>query len=63
MEGNMMQVVYAVLSILTVTLVIVFGVGCKSNYVPTDKEKDQQGAEKNDGDKRSEGGEPDASTN
>ena len=52
---NIVQLVYVVLSIVVVALVIWFGVGPKSQYVPPDKEKDQ--------DKRWKGSESDASTN
>jgi hypothetical protein len=51
---NVVQLVYAVLSVVVVALVVWFGVGRKSNYVPQ-REQDQ--------DERRNGGESSASVN
>ena len=60
MEENMVQFIYAVLSILVVGLVIVFGVSSMSNYMPEDKKEDQQKEVTTANGNPSEGGEPDA---
>ena len=50
----MVQFVYALLSIIVVALVITFGVGCGSNYVPP-REREKLG-------QTGQGGESDVST-
>ena len=53
-EGEMVQFVYALISISVVALVIIFGVGGRSNYVPP-RETEELGQTR-------EGGESDVST-
>jgi hypothetical protein len=53
-EGEMVQFVYALISISVVALVIIFGVGGRSNYVPS-REIEELGQTR-------EGGESDVST-
>jgi hypothetical protein len=57
------KIIYAVLSILTVALVFLYGVGNKSNYVPTNKEENLKEDGKKDNNNQLKGGESDAPAN